>query len=369
VRIGKQRIAWGAADRFNPTDNLNPDNMHDPLDFGKKVPTISLMATAYAGPVNLTGVLVPFFEPAVLPLTDVRGVFNALWKDMAADFNIASGSAALDDVMAGMMSDVLATAELGELSVTSEMVELTPAAMQGAFKIAGTASIVDLSASYAYVWDDFGVPKTITMGVDDPFDVKTIDVAVKQAFPRLHVIGADLAATLPFLWDLGAWAEAAYFIPEPFTTRYLLDAGATNSILRQLTNQTGDDPLLIGTDEPLDEHFVKATAGVDYTFPGAWYLNVQYVRGLPNENTNKAVENYVFGGIDKPFLYDSIKTRLFSGVCFGDGSWILFPQVTFVPYNAVEIILGGLVVFGGLETKLGAFGDNIAFVKAKVTFK
>ena len=35
LRIGKQRIAWGTADRLNPTDNLNPDDFSDPLDFGR----------------------------------------------------------------------------------------------------------------------------------------------------------------------------------------------------------------------------------------------------------------------------------------------------------------------------------------------
>ena len=37
LTVGKQRIAWGTADKLNPTDNLNPDDLSDPLDFGEKL--------------------------------------------------------------------------------------------------------------------------------------------------------------------------------------------------------------------------------------------------------------------------------------------------------------------------------------------
>jgi hypothetical protein len=33
VRIGKQRIAWGTADKMNPTDNLNPYDLANIFDF------------------------------------------------------------------------------------------------------------------------------------------------------------------------------------------------------------------------------------------------------------------------------------------------------------------------------------------------
>jgi len=368
LRIGKQRIAWGTGDRFNPTDNLNPDNMHDPLDFGKKTPTVGILAMIYAGPVTLHGVLMPFFEPATLPLTDVRRIFEAQFRTMGSQFTIDTGNSTLDKIFKSMMNDTLTKASLGELSVHSAMPDLTPANMQAAFKISGTASVVDMSACYEYVIDDFGVPKTVTMGVDNPLNVTKVDVDVAQVFPRLHVIGADMAATLPFLWDIGTWAEAAYFIPQRMTTTYKLNAGGFNSTLGRLAGSYDKNGIVIGKDRPLDEGYVKATAGLDYTFPGAYYVNVQYVRGLPNDNTNKLVENYIFGGLDKPFLYNSIKTRLFSGYCFGDSSWIIFPQVTFVPLTNVEFIIGGLFVFGKADTKFGAFGDDTVFTKAKVSF-
>ncbi|PIV54432.1 hypothetical protein COS16_10415, partial [Candidatus Desantisbacteria bacterium CG02_land_8_20_14_3_00_49_13] len=49
LRAGKQRITWGTADRFNPTDNLNPLDLSDLTDFGRRVANTSLKATYYIG--------------------------------------------------------------------------------------------------------------------------------------------------------------------------------------------------------------------------------------------------------------------------------------------------------------------------------
>jgi hypothetical protein len=296
-------------------------------------------------------------------------VVAAQFPDMAGRLHIDSGSASLDHAVSMMMGDALANATLRDLAIRSVLPDSKPENMQAAFKVAGRAGLVDLSASYQYVIDDFGAPKTIVIGVPDPLNVRQVDVDVTQVFPRLHVIGADMAASLPFLWDIGVWAEGAYFIPQRLTTVFEADAGSFNDAMVMMGGRYGQQGVIIGYDHPTDEDYLKATAGFDYTFPGGWYLNAQYVRGLPNDNTRDLVENYAFAGLDKPFFYDALKTRLFGGYCFGDDSWILFPQVTWEPYKSVELVLGGLLVFGGLETKLGAFGDDILFTKAKVSFK
>ncbi len=36
LTIGRQRIIWGTADKLNPTDNLNPLDLEDILDFGRR---------------------------------------------------------------------------------------------------------------------------------------------------------------------------------------------------------------------------------------------------------------------------------------------------------------------------------------------
>lgn len=372
-RIGKQRIQWGTGDQFNPTDNLNPDDFHDPLLFGKKLAIPSVAIDYYAGPVKITAVAVPLFYPVLLPITDIRPIFELQYDKLASEFDIDTGDQTLDVIINGMMIPALQTAKLGTVEVESKLPDRSAKNMNAAIKVSGNAGPVDLSASYAYVRDDFGVPRKVTMFAE-PFNAGTtlildrVDLHVLQEFPRTQVIGADFSASIPKI-DIGVWGEAGYFIPVPFKTEYFLDTGTkTNAILDALTDKSIPDGLIIAEDEPLKDHYIKATAGFDYTFPGAIYMNVQYVRGLPSDNTAELVDDYIFGGIDKPFYHDTIKPRIFSGVCIQDESWILFPEIAFLPMGSLELKLGALFVFGELDTKFGAFGDDVAFFRAKVDF-
>ena len=64
LRVGRQRRAWGTALQINPTDNLNPPN---PVDlFGEKTPVIMVAGDYYlSDTTTLTGVIIPFYQPAV----------------------------------------------------------------------------------------------------------------------------------------------------------------------------------------------------------------------------------------------------------------------------------------------------------------
>lgn len=373
LRVGKQRIAWGTGDQFNPTDNLNPDDFHDPLQFGKKLATPSMLATYYAGPVTLSAVYLPLFYPALLPRTDIRPIFEKRFATMASEFEIDTGDARLDELFDGLMIDAIKDASLGDIVVSSRSPRRTTANGSVAFKAAATAGPVDLSASYAYVFDDFGVPRHIDMRtVPLSTGIKLIDevdLEVQQEFPRMHVIGADFAMNVPVIGN-GFWGEAAYYIPvDRWNTEYWLDADEDlNSVLGSIAGRDFRGGMKIAEDEPLDENFVKGVTGVDYTFPGAWYVNAQYIRGLPTDNTAELVDDYAFAGLDKPFFNDTVKPRVFGGACFGDQSWVLYPQIFFYPVDALEFHVGTFFVFGDVDTKFGAFGDHIAFVRAKAYF-
>jgi hypothetical protein len=372
VRIGKQRISWGTGDQFNPTDVLNPDDFHDPLQFGKKTASPAVKLDYFAGPVTLTAVYLPLFYPALLPRTDIRPIFEKQFETLAGDFDISTGDARTDTIINELMLDALKGAELGNIDVTNLLPPRTPSSSGGAFKIGGTVWRLDLTASYAYVMDDFGVPRNVRMSTVPLSNglklVDSVDLTIEQDFPRLHVIGGDFAMNVPFL-ENGFWGEAAYYIPERFKTEYFLDAGPDiNAVLASIAAEEWDDGLVIAEDEPLAENYYKWVFGTDYTFPGAWYANVQYIRGLPTDNTADLQADYVFGGVDKPFFMDVIKTRVFGGVCLQDESWVLYPQVFIYPVDAIELQVGTFFVFGDVDTKFGAFGDHIAFLRAKAFF-
>jgi hypothetical protein len=70
VRVGKQIIAWGRADRINPTDNLTPRDftLLVPEDGDQRFGTTGVRATYHAAGTAVTGIVLPTFEPHVIPL-------------------------------------------------------------------------------------------------------------------------------------------------------------------------------------------------------------------------------------------------------------------------------------------------------------
>ncbi|NLK07710.1 MAG: hypothetical protein GX316_03300 [Firmicutes bacterium] len=64
LRLGKQRISWGPAVGFNPTDVVNPINVTDPM--GDKLSNWALKGQYYWGPtLEMTAVYVPFFRSSI----------------------------------------------------------------------------------------------------------------------------------------------------------------------------------------------------------------------------------------------------------------------------------------------------------------
>jgi len=369
VKLGKQRIQWGTGDQFNPTDNLNPDDLWDPLLFGKKIPTSALQLNYYAGPVTLTGVVLPLFTPALLPEADVRAIGNLQFRSMASGVVIDTGDPAVDQLIDQLMGALLPSMELGDLVILSRLPPASAENISAAAKVAAKVKGVDFSVSYAYVFDDFGVPSRVDMNIQVE-RLNAVNVVTLLDYPRQHVFGFDFATSIPKL-DVGLWGEFAYFISEPFPTEYYLSVGTQK--YPWLSNIIGLTPLAgqgirIATDFPLEKDFIKAVAGADYTFPGAYYVNVQYVRGLPNANTADLVHDFVWGGVDKPFYHDVFKARFFFGYDFNDGSAVAYPSLYWWPMDSLELHVGAFFVFGPLDTQLGAFGDSFVFLRGRLTF-
>ena len=67
MRIGRQRIAWGTADRISVVDNLNPDDLGDFWDFGRHAPSEAVSLTLYRNQFSVQAVYIPVFKPAALP--------------------------------------------------------------------------------------------------------------------------------------------------------------------------------------------------------------------------------------------------------------------------------------------------------------
>lgn len=162
LRVGRQIIAWGRADRINPTDNLTP---HDftllvPDDDDQRRGGDGVKATLSLAGLTLTGVWLPHFEPDTIPIQRTPGV-------------------AIRERVPGETFG------------------------QWAVRLEETGRGVDWSLSYFDGFDlipDFGI---------DRVSPSFLDVVLKHH--RIRVIGADAATTLG---RYGLRAEAAFTFTE-----------------------------------------------------------------------------------------------------------------------------------------------------------
>lgn len=163
LKVGKQRIAWGTADKFNPTDNLNPNDLTDFFDFEAKIPSLSVKASYYLGDNTITGVWIPFFEPALFPSGGTTFILGQVPS------RVVEPARTFDNSMFGL-------------------------------KFSGAALNIDYSLSYFKGFDD------IPIAVDlEPSEGPVL------GFPEIQVLGFDFAGEFR---SVGFWGETALFFPE-----------------------------------------------------------------------------------------------------------------------------------------------------------
>jgi len=332
VRIGRQRIAWGTADKINPTDNLNPDDLEDPLDFGRKLGTNALKATCYVGDYTLTGVYIPVLTPAVLP---------------PPDWAFTSGDAL--PLPPGM--------HLREMSDEILLPDRTPQknSMVG-LKAAKNFFEYDFSLSYFYGRDDFPIAAKVDL---TPVDSAAVDLATTLIFPRMQVIGLDMAGAIG---DVGVWAEGVMSLPEEVET--------------EVTTPTEEGMVTQNIVALKDEAYFKGVIGGDYTFKNGIYVNGQYIHGFPTERGREALEDYFVLALEKKCLNEALKLRLAGFVEVKDFEEVeehyaaaLLPEVSYYPFDSTEILLGGYVIEGKRGTAFGNFKKNDElYLKCKVNF-
>ena len=319
VRIGRQRIAWGTADRLNPTDNLNPDDLEDLFNFGAHFGSNAIQANYYLGDYTLTGVFIPVFHPAVLPYGDWAQAF-------VPQFEVPPGFSM------GKVTNRIILPE-HKLSQSSSF----------AFKLAGNWFNTDWSISYYNGRDD--LPLVTRQEVQMYSNPPVFSVDMEMQYPRMQVIGADLAGSLG---SVGVWAEGALFLPEKM---YLTTI--TPSIQPY-------PPVIIEKSVALDDQpYFKWVVGGDYTFKSGWYVNVQFLHGFLHERGSAELNDYLLARVEKKFMHDALKIVPF-GVAVAVPEWKDIsnnygiaggPEIDYYPFDALEIALGAYLIEGK--------GDNI----------
>lgn len=374
LRLGRQVVQWGTADQFNPTNTMNPLDLYDPLAFG--MPLANTMVRLDWHPherFRLTTVWTPVFRPARLPLAAPLAV-RAYERIPIQDAEFRRDLAALLPLFAPSVGSVDAMPRL-------------PAAdwenTQGGARLATQLGSYDLSLSYVVGRDDFPEPYLV-----DARDPERLHAAF--AYPRVQIVGADLATSLSWLSGVGVWAEAAVTFPQEITMRILSPSGelrvspADGSLCVEDTCPTGSRRPVVLSSDP----FAKWTVGGDYSITSQLYANVQWVHGFVDEfGTGDDVRvaastaedehllprlgDYGVAGIDHRSFSDTLLLRVFAVVAVRaprSAAWV--PQVTWSVGDGAELSAGAFLTMGSFDTKFGdpAMGGQQVFLRGKLYF-
>ncbi len=312
MKAGRQRIAWGSADRFNPTDILNAYDLEDILDFGRKNASDALSLTWYfQGNTSLQGVLISRFRPANLPL----GVFSGV---------LAADESALPDVPIGAYSEHVVLPERNFRESVS-----------AGLRLKGFVLNTDVSVSYVY--GRYSLPFLTQLWFTPGVSEQGMQLDAFLSFPRFHMMGADLAGQLG---RVGIWAEAGVFVPqEEILQLASLMGGCPTPITRVLLEK---------------KPYLHLVVGADYTFAKGTYLNLQYLYGFMGEHGVGNQHDYLMLAIERSLMQDRLLLRpLGGGFSVSDRSdiknnygLIYAPEVIYRGIDNLELGMGAYF-FGG----------------------
>lgn len=340
LKVGRQRIAWGTADRFNPTANLNPYDLEDVFDFGRQQGSEAINLTwHFNDQYSLQGIYLPFFRPSNLPL----GLFSGV---LGEPFNLSGG--------------------LKVAGYTDRLILPLHNFKEGAstgLRLKGFAFNYDFSLSYVYGRDALPMLKTARIVPLATFP--EVNIEAELFFPRQHIFGADVAGSIG---SVGFWAEAALFFPEK-EIRLLTD----------LSLLYPESPVPVIADSLVMEKqpWLKLVLGADYTFPKGEYLNIQYLHGFIHERGQGNLNDYLLFALEKSFRNDEFLIRpLAGGVVISDWdkpseNFALFYTPEFI-YKGIDNLQIGLEAFifegKGQNIFAGFKNYNMLRFKAKLSF-
>lgn len=323
LKIGRQRIAWGVADKLNPTDNLNPNDLEDIWDFGRHLASNSIKASYYLNNWSLTTVFIPTFTPATLPKSNVIASSLFQYWSLPSTFTYHN------------ITDTLILPKN----------TLTKSSIYGA-KLNSNLFNYDFSFSYIYGLYDLPLPNQIIfIPTIIPYQA---DLQIQLCYPRTHIFGFDIAGAIK---NVGFWTEAAVYLPH----RTILSTD-----LSMLGMGTYDSIILDNTP------YVRYVIGLDYTFKNSIYVNGQYLHGFVFERGKENLEDYFMLGLEWKFLQDKIKLNPLNSAVeiknwseiMNNYAIILMPEISYYAFEGIEMTLGYRLIAGKSYTTFGQLANN-----------
>ena len=309
LRIGQQIVAWGVGDGFNPTNNINSDDVEDRLLYGiQQANWMGRLSYTVPEVFSAEAILVPVFKPALLPQSAVVAlalVDRLPMLDPAFRYRLSAENAIAANEI-GDPNFITSPARVANIDV--DVPGATFGNMQFGFRLATTVWEQDIAISYYQGFSDIPLAaRNLTVPnagpVCDPDDEtrcvdQTLDTTTTLTYPKIRVVGLNMSGELDLLsWisddinPIGYRIEVGLYFPEERRIRLFQDnitiAGFTEdgeydyNGLRQgdfTAEDLGDAPLVLDSTP-----YAKWVVGLDYTFGPHVYLNIQWVHGLVEE--------------------------------------------------------------------------------------
>lgn len=399
LRIGRQIVNWGAADMFNPTNNLNALDLEDPIMFGERIAN-QMVRFDYGLDDNfvLTAAWVPVFQPAQLPASAMLAIGDPMSEFPFVEPAVRLESEKLRDYWLSNPENWL----VGQPDVQAHMPAFSLENSQIGVRLGWTMGLFDASLSYYRGFDTLPAPKVSLSNIDtlhvsqekspSGLPKKTIITEVQLVYPRKQVLGFDFTGQLPFLDDLGVWFEGGVVFPQAVVMTF------------DLTQVVPSARVIEGKSVTSTPYF-KCTTGADYSINKHFFALAQFIHGFVDEFGAERQNNYWMTGVDSKWNQEKLLIRLFllgefphedddktlmeektgadgqrrryvKSEAFGatnDGtiaSYAIFPQISLKPWDGVDLTAGGYFPLGHKESKFAqpAVGPSLVFFRAKASF-
>ena len=280
LAVGKQIYAWGTADGFNPTDNLNPYNYLD-VPQREKMGIFSFSASYYPPDASVDFVVIPLFTPSRLPLLSSR------W----------------------------AAEDTGAIIERRELPGKRMDKIQIALRAKKTISGWDVSLSYFDGYDTLPVLR------------QTGVITFRPQFSRMHVIGTDFTTTSgkleyhgEFAWRIYDGGQATDILPFVLGGNYTWDEDQVSWLgLEQLIftlEYVGEFHLQDRDDPPYQESAI-------FTRPFQISILSRFTLKFDDDNELRISGSANFHGHNNSYLQPKFMHKFSPSLKF-EGGWEIF---------------------------------------------
>ena len=387
LRLGKQKIAWGKLDTFQPTDVLNPQSYRDPFvvtgaDAMIGIPAATgsyLVPDDWRGPLEelrlaLTWVPVPVATR--FPLEEERWFPPATNVQDVTELDLELG--ALGSVPVRSRNTLVTqnrgpSHQLDEGAVGIRIAGLYRTVDWSLYFYDGTETQPVFSLDTSVVRPDArearrdGAPPPPLVPADGIVRVRT-DATLLPRFERIQLFGGDVAVTLD---RLTARAEAAFGLDRPLP-RSIEDLLAADTISGALG--TPEEAIAQGTRLQMGERIpidlgnlfvtrntIEWGVGADYTYRG-WTPLLQMNQTVVLDNDTKLllsnIDTQLMLVVRKAFFAERLTTEIAAVQGLARGYTLGTARFTYAFTDHLRVRLGYVLIAGSRQTLIGQYHDN-----------